>query len=510
MPSQQSPIKWNYAEFGVDQRIPPVAPSVLGFAAAHNGYFTTNASWRSRPGATYVGDAIASDTAVDGLFDYWVNSATQYVIKVSKSLFYKLVSSTWTSVSLGTVAVAAGNPVNFAVLNGVCVFGNGVGHTGSFDGTTITDLNAQLAPCKYFVTHGKRIFAAGNPTYPSRLFWCAADNPADWTTAGDAGFADCEKGDDIITGIGSYGGDIWVAKGEKNPGLMLFSGTSYDDFRFIPAFSHTGITGYHRTMLTVGNDLLFQGPNGIYSLNRLKTVGGNPEQARISDPVQRSFGQQSFAKIGTGCAVWVPDLNIAVFYLSKNGTALDNALCVSVPADISGKYRWASWDFTPTLSVAARYVTSTGRTVLLGGTSGRAAVWSGTLSTDQDGSEFPSSITMPFLSMGSQRQVKAARHFTQTYLAASTLTFNLTLLDGTVYTQSIPGSAGGTWNTGLWGSGFGSSASYPYNSGVVNTGNLPLRGLSTAMAPQIAKTSGVYELYDGQFDLVGCGRSEKA
>jgi hypothetical protein len=84
------------------------------------------------------------------------------------------------------------------------------------------------------------------------------------------------------------------------------------------------------------------------------------------------------------------------------------------------------------------------------------------------------------------------------------------LLDGTTYTQNLPGSAGGTWGTGLWGSGFGAAANYPYNSGVVNSATLPLRGISTAIAPQVTKTSGVYELYDGQLDLVGAGRSEKS
>ena len=510
MPSRQAPLKWNYASFGIDQRIPPVSPSVLGFAEALNGYFTTNASWKSRPGNAYLGAAVGGDASVDGAFDFWVNNVTQYSIKVSNGVFYKLVGTTWTPVSLGTVAVTAGKPVNFAVLNGVCLFGNGTDHNGSFDGTTITDINAQLAPCKYFLTHGSRIFAAGNPTYPSRLFWCAANNVADWTTAGDAGFKDAEIGEDIIIGLGRAAGDVWVMKGEKNPGILQFAGTSYDDFRFLPTFSHTGVTGYHRAIVNTGNDLLFQGPTGIYSLNRLRAASGDIEQARISDPVQRLFGEQAAAKIGTGCAVWLPDLNIAVFYLSKAGGALDNALCVSVPADLSGKYRWAYWTFVPTITVAVNFTSATGRTVMVGGSTGRAATWDGALEVDQDGSRFPSYIKMPFLSGGDQRKAKVAKHFTQTYLSAAELSVTIALLDGTTYTQNLPGSAGGTWGTGLWGHGFGPNANYPYNSGLVNSANLPLRGISTAIAPQVTKTSGVYELFDGQLDLVGAGRSEKS
>jgi hypothetical protein len=507
--SKQRPVKWNFAELGMDQRIPPVSPSVLGFQDVLNGYFTANASWRTRPGAGYLGDAVASDTSVDGVFDFWVNNVTQYTIKVSKGLFFKLVGSTWTSVSLGTVAVTAGLPVNFAVLNGKVMFGNGTDHNGLFDGTTITDMNAQLAPCKYFLTHGSRIFAAGNPTYPSRLFWCAANNVTDWTTAGDAGAKDAEIGDDIIIGLGRAAGDVWVMKGDKNPGIMQFAGTSYDDFRFLPTFSHTEIAGYHRTIINTGNDLLFQGAAGIYSLQKLRASSGEVEQSRISDPMQKLFSEIAFAKLGAGCAVWYPTFNIAVFYVSFGGTALDGALCVAVPADLSAKYRWSYWKFAPTMAVACRYASATEKSVLLGGTTGRVAKWNAALDQDQDGSVFQAGIGIPYISMGDQRKVKGARHLTMTYLAASGLSCVATMLNGSVYTKPIPSSAGGTWGTGLWGSGFGASAAYPYSSGNANTTNLPLRGLSTAISVRISKVTGVAELYDAQLDVVPAGRSEK-
>ncbi len=509
MPSKRGPVKWNFAELGMDQRVPPVSPSVLGFQEALNGYFTTNASWRLRPGADYFGDVVSGDTSVDGLYDFWVNNTTQYTVKVSHGEFFKLVGSTWTSVPLGTVSVAAGLPVNFAVFQGRLIFGNGTNHNGLFDGTTITDLNAQLPPCKYFLTHGSRVFAAGNPSNPSRLYWCAADNVLDWTTAGDAGFKDAQLGDDIIIGLGSAAGDVWVHKGEKNPGIMQFSGTSYDDFRFLPTFAHTGIAGYHRTIVNTGNDSLFQGHGGVYSLNKLRASSGEMEQSRISDPIQKLFGEIAFPKMGAGCAVWVPHLNIAVFYVSRSGVALDTALCVAVPADLSAQYRWSYWTFATTLSVACLYTSPTERSVLHGVTTGRVAKWNAAIDADQDGSVFPASIAVPYLSMGNQRAVKSARHLTMSYLASSAMLCTLTMLNGSTYAKTIPASAGGTWGTGLWGSGFGAGANYPYSSGTANSTNVPLRGLSPAISTKISKVSGVSEIYDAQLDVVTAGRAEK-
>lgn len=509
MPSRQRPIKWNFAELGMDQRIPPVSPSMLGFQEALNGYFTTTASWRTRPGSAYVGDVVASDTSIDGLYDFWVNDTTQYTVKVSKGLFFKLVGSTWTSVALGTVAVTAGLPVNFAVFQGKLIFGNGTDPNGLFDGTTITDLSAQLPPCKYFLTHGRRVFAAGNTTNPSRLYWCAADNVSNWTAAGDAGFKDAQLGDDIIIGLGSAAGDVWVHKGNKNPGIMQFSGTSYDDFRFLPTFSHTGISGHHRTIINTGNDSLFQGNAGIYSLQKLRAASGEIEQARISDPIQKIFSEIAFAKIGSGAAVWVPHLNIAVFYVSRSGSALDTALCVAVPADLSASYRWSYWTLPATASVVCSYTTAAGKSALIGLSTGRVAAWDSTLDIDWDGSSFAAHISTPHISAGSQRGIKVARHLSMTYLSANELVCVLTMMNGAIFERRIPAASGGTWGTGLWGSGFGASATLPYSSPQANARNVPLRGMSTAIAARISKVSGLHELFDAQLDVVDAGRSER-
>lgn len=505
MPSQRTQVSWDFATFGMDQRIPPVSPKVLGFAEAYNGYFTTNASFRSRPGHVYLGSTIGGGAPVDGLFDFWVNSTTQHTIAIAGGVFYQLVAGVWTSVTLGTVAVTAGLPVNFAVLVNsggapAVVFGNGTDRNGIFDGTTITDLNAQLAPCKYFVRHGTRIYASGNATNPSRVFWCADGNASDWTTAGDAGFKDSERGDDIVVGLGSYSEDVFVFKGDKNPGVNILSGTSYNDFRYRPLLR--GVTGYHRTILNIGNDLLFQGQGGIYSLNQMLSTSGNIVKSRISDPTQKSFSELSFTKIATGCAVWHEPSSMAVFYVSRGGIRLDTAYCVAVPAELSNRYRWAWWEVLPMSAVAFYTDPAVGKTALVGLTTGRVAQWSFSASTDADASSFHSHIRTPFLSHGNQRTAKVAKHLTLTYQAASGLSADLTLLNGSVLTKTVPTSGGAVWGTGLWGTG-------TWGGGSVSTTNIPLKGISNAHAVQLTKTSGVFEVYDMQFDVLGAGRSER-
>lgn len=505
MPDQRTPWRWSYGGPGIDQRLTPLQPSMHGFFEAHNGYFTSIGSFVTRPGNAYLGAAIGGDADVDGAFDFWINNTTQWTIKISNGVFYKLVSLTWTPVALGTVAVTAGLPVNFSGLansagNPVVVFGNGTDHNGMFDGTTITDLSAQLVPCKYFSTHGTRIFAAGNPANPSRLFWCKDSDASDWTAASDAGFKDVEKGNDIILGVASHGEDLYVTKGDKQGSLHRLTGLTYATFEMKNVMR--GFTGYHRTMISTGNDLLLQSKHGISSLNRLIATSGDLTRARISGPVQAEFDGLPEATIHKGCAVWYEHLQIAVFVMSFGGTHLDKVFCAAVPSELGGDYRWSLWDIP--LSTIMTTFTQSSQQVLLTGRAGGRMVASTVTGTDEDGSMFHNHIVPTFLYGDSNRHMKVAKHFTLTYRSAGGIQLDLELFRGPTLSKPIQTGDGGLWEASppVW------DTSGVWTDAAVNTTNTPLRGISTAFRPKLSRTAGTMEVFDSELEVVPMGRAE--
>lgn len=610
-------ITLDFGKFGLDTRLPPIAPQVLGFNKATNIYFTVRASFKSRPGHQWFGPAFPSSDPIDGLFDFWVDGQSEYVLVVQGGIVwvYNSGSNTWTQISVSNPTVAptlsysssagtlvagtytyavtavngqgetlaspsvsitttatgevvlnwkavpgatsynvygrvAGNlgllgnstgtsftdsgsatpgmappavdtamlhtglPVNFAILQRKVVFGNGTDHNYIYDGTTLSDLTItngayNLTPCSYFLTHNNRIYAAGSSVHPSTLYWCAVDNPGNWTAPDDAGNVQVEGGRDVITGMGSFGSDVWIFKGPKYGAIFVLSGTSYDNFALQPAYR--GMFGYHRSIVNVGNDLLFQGPDGIYSLAHMMQTGGNLQTSRISENVQSLFQALPASMLGAGCAVYYEPENIVVFYLSKGGVHLDYALVVSPPdpldINIYGfgseqyKYRWASWNLPPS-DVAAYQISSTNVKGVLTGqidTNGnrRLSIWNWTSGTDADGTQVTGVLSLPFLSLGHLLREKLLRHLAVAYFSTGEIAATLTMKNGSTYPVTFPPVSQQDWPdvptpdtwpdvpTGtIWPAG---------ETPILN--NVPIGGSSTAFSLSLSNIGGVMEVF---------------
>lgn len=617
MPNLRKSLTLDFGKFGLDTRLPPIAPQVLGFSKATNIYFTVRASFKTRPGHQWFGPDFPSADPIDGLFDFWVDGQSEYVIAVQGGIVwvYNSGSNTWTQISVsdpataptmtfssaagilvagtyeyvitamngqgetlaspsasitttatGEIAVAwtavpgatsynvygrvagalglianttylsltdngslspgvappvvntamyhVGLPVNFAILQRKVVFGNGTDHNYIYDGTTLSDLTIasgayNLSPCSYFLAHNNRIYAAGNSTHPSTLFWCAVDNPSNWTAPDDAGNVQVEGGRDIITGIGSFGSDVWIFKGPKYGSIFVLTGSSYNNFALEPAYR--GMFGYHRSVVNVGNDLLFQGPDGIYSLAHMQQSGGNLQTSRISENVQSLFQNLPASMFGAGCAVYYEPENIVVFYVSKGGVNLDYALVVSPPdpldVNIFGfgqeqyKYRWASWNLPPS-DVATYQISSTNVKGVLTGqidTNGnrRIAIWDWSSGTDANGNTVMGVLSTPFLSMGHLMREKLLRHLVVAYFSTGELAATLGMMNGSSWPVTFPPVTQQDWPTvptpDTWPT---LPTSAPWPAGKVPVlNNIPVGGGSTAFSLSFSNISGVMEFF---------------
>lgn len=415
-----------------------------------------------------------------------------------------------------TAGFSPGTPVNFALLENVLVMGNGLDHNWGLDMTQgfvynqLFDLNQQFPPCQYFVTHQEKIYASGNQNFPgqtptpSRVFWCAADNPRDWTTSGDAGFVDVEKGVGRVVGLGAYEENVWIFKGDAYLGIYQLSGTTYNTYVLLPMFKF--LTGFHRTILPIGNDLLFQGLDGIYSLKRLVSFAGEINQSRISNPIWENYSTLPVSSMSAGCAVWYEPENIAVFFVDSSGDGtLDKAYVLSPPLDTEffvgqGVYKWSTWELPP-CSYAFLYSSTAEGTfsIALCGTdtsTGNAALLQTIENdTDADGTIFPAYLDTQFLYLGQPVTSKLVRNLLTTFYSLGDVLFQLTDYEGNVAFST----ASGQDNSLIWTNG--SSVNWTNGSSInwgtiqALTSNVPLVGNSRAFQVKIGKLQNGFELY---------------
>jgi hypothetical protein len=135
-----------------------------------------------------------------------------------------------------------------------------------------TATSGTVPPCKFFVYAGNRIFAAGDPNFPSRLYWCDIQNPRVWLVEDVEDFDAFDGGS--ITGLGTLGPYVLVFKERK-----IFRVYDLDDGANVRIADNVG-TPAHRSIVETPGGTFFLGLDGIY---RVQPDGTTVE--RMSDLV---------------------------------------------------------------------------------------------------------------------------------------------------------------------------------------------------------------------------------
>lgn len=144
---------------------------------------------------------------------------------------------------------------------------NGVDPLLYWDGVSESAQEVTGAPCKgrHLAIHFERVFCAGDPDYPDRVYYSRAYAPFDWTSDIDhpesgGGFVDIPTWDGgKITGLFSDGQDIVVT---KNTTMFRLYGTTPADFTIVPVSGSMGVVAPNGHALS-GVTHYFVTENGI-------------------------------------------------------------------------------------------------------------------------------------------------------------------------------------------------------------------------------------------------------
>lgn len=289
------PIKGGWAP-----ALGPQAAEVTHCVKAENVYWELDGGWRKIPGAVAINSTQLTEAGVAipfmAMFDYWKSgtggSPTQKRMAYAGTQIWKEdLDGTWDSIKTG---LESGKQASFTQMNDLCIWSS-VSTTDVPQSWNQTDASTSALAGSppnfaFCVPHRGRLWAAGVASNPSRLYYSALDNAADWVGAG-SGSIDLDINDgDEITGLASHKQRLWIFKGPNRGSVHYITGSSptgSDAFSRVP-FSRGVPCSAHQSIVSYQNDLAWVSARGVHSLQATDAYGDMAD-GFLSFPVKDLF-----------------------------------------------------------------------------------------------------------------------------------------------------------------------------------------------------------------------------
>src|SRR3990167_790298 len=154
----------------------------------------------TRNGRELFGIANGSGTAVDGIKAWTRDAGTNYLIARLATTFYHVSAASWASIGIGGTS---GEIFTAAPLNDVLVVVVDGLAPQTWSGVALSALGGTPpSEAKYAAVYRSKMFLAGDDANPQTKTFSASNNPADYTTANDAGSITTQDGGgDTIRGL---------------------------------------------------------------------------------------------------------------------------------------------------------------------------------------------------------------------------------------------------------------------------------------------------------------------
>jgi hypothetical protein len=309
----------------------------------------------TREGYNDTSNQLAAD--IIGLYQYTQpDGDTWSICKTDGGKIYKMEAydGTWDEIGTGfnasipcfvTFVDAAGASILIMFDGGVPQKWDGAAAAVS----NLLDTGLGNAPNnKYAIVLNQRLFAAGNPTYPNRLYYTDIDDGEDWTTHGAYRTIDGDDGD-AITGLANYayfGADIYnkifLTKKKK---LYLINVDDANPTNWVNDLINTQIGCYsHWTIQNVGMSMVFWDGWRVQALSGITLV---PLSIQIHDELTSI---QAEYRDTLQAAVWNDNNHYYLSFVPSGGTT--HTVIYVFDFALSA---WAKWDNMKAESLGVLY-----------------------------------------------------------------------------------------------------------------------------------------------------------
>lgn len=258
---------------------------------AQNTVYEFDGGVHKAPGTSKLNTSqLEGGAPVRGMYDYWrqgtSDSAVQKrIIHVGTKVKYDQADGTFIDIFTG---MSSASIPHYSTFDDLCIIGSSVPADlpRSFDGTTAQYLAGTPPNFSFSVSHRNYQWAAGVFSNPSRLYYSVPLNPEDWASTG-SGAIDIDPNDgDMITGIVSHKGDLWVFKGPNKGSIHRISGTDATTFAKTPFVQGLPCPWIH-SIFRFGDDIGFVTSNGSVHSLKATAAYGDYNQAFLSYPINK-------------------------------------------------------------------------------------------------------------------------------------------------------------------------------------------------------------------------------
>lgn len=325
---------------------------------ADNIVYTLDGGPRKMGGTAKINSvALESGANIKGIFDYWRfvgGSATQNrIVHVGTTIKKDDADGVFTNIFTGLTAGA--NP-DYAILEDLLVIASDAGGDvpRSYDGTTAQTI-ADAPNFSIVAEYKNRMWGAGEPANPSRLFYSDLQDATTWTT-GTSGEIDISPDDgDRITAIVSHRDSLFVFKGPHKGSIQRILGSSptgSDPFRRVDFVKGIGAVS-QQTLFPFANDIGFMWADGTIRSLATTEKFGDFLGATLSLPINRQYLclVTNFAQLANARAVADNAAGQILFSIPIEGSTTNNVmLALDFRFDPP---RWARWtDFNNVSALA--------------------------------------------------------------------------------------------------------------------------------------------------------------
>lgn len=239
---------------------------------------------KTRRGSTAYGVELpssASGAAMTGLRVWTRDLGTTFHVFAVNTTIYSADGTTALSIKTG---MATDSIMNADALNNMLVVvASGFFPQVSSAGSTLAALTEgtylpSTARAKYITEYSSKLWLSGDTSNPSRVIFCKAGDPQDWSSVSNAGNADIGAGDgDIIRGVRGTRRALYIFKRKTTYAL---TGDTTANYKVDPVCDWGLVS--ERAVASDGQGCFFASDDGIYYLSGLNAT-------RVSDPVRDTY-----------------------------------------------------------------------------------------------------------------------------------------------------------------------------------------------------------------------------
>lgn len=434
------------------------ALSLPFLSTADNVYFELDGAPHKIGGATRLNSAAVEETTpaiFHGIYDAWYQGTTgtetqKRVAYAGTKILKEDVDGTWDTLATG---LENSKQPCFEMFGDLVIMATNstVDVPQKWNGSAASTSNLGGSPPKFafHAKHKNRMWAAGVPSRPSRLYYSAALDGEDWT-GGTAGAIDIDPDDgDRIVGLISHKNELLVFKGPNRLSIHRITGSSPSDFARVPFV--TGVGGINQnTIFRVNDDVVFGSPRGLHSLAATAAYGDYVE-AFLSRPIL-TYYQDSLNHnvLDTAWGVNYQARGLALWTFAKSGGSTKNIYLVYDYRFQPG--RWSSWGmnspYVDASCLAVLQTTARKHRLFAGGYDGFAWELDRADRVIHTATAYGSLVESPFLNMGTSAIKKTAAGTFHSFQPKGDYNYTFGYIRDTNAEQTVTVSQGGTVGLG--------------------------------------------------------------